>query len=227
MFAFTATPKSTTLRLFGRPDKYGDYRAFHLYSMKQAIEEGFILDVLSHYITYQTFYKLNKNVQEDPKLNTADAKRQISNFIDLNDQNIQQRTQIIIEHFRKHVAKGLKGNAKAMVITSSRKAAVKYQFAFEQYIKDHGYDDIKPLVAFSGSVKLDDKEYTEASINGFSEGRTPKEFNKPNYNVLIVANKYQVGFDQPKLTAMYIIKKLRGVNAVQTLSRLNRVCPPL
>lgn len=226
MFAFTATPKSTTLRLFGRPNKYGDYRAFHLYSMKQAIEEGFILDVLSHYITYKTFYKLNKNVKEDPNLNTADAKRQINNFIDLNDPNIQQRTQIIIEHFKNHVAKELKGNAKAMVITSSRKAAVKYQFAFEQYIKEHGYDDIKALVAFSGSVKLDNKEYTEASINGFSEGRTPKAFNTLNYNVLIVANKYQVGFDQPKLTAMYVIKKLRGVNAVQTLSRLNRVCPP-
>lgn len=226
MFAFTATPKATTLRLFGRPDKYGNYKAFHLYSMKQAIEEGFILDVLSHYITYKTFYKLNKNIHDDPNLNTADAKRQITNFIDLNDKNIEQRTEIIVDHFKNHVVKELNGNAKAMVITASRKAAVKYQLAFENYISEHGYDDIKTLVAFSGSVKLNDKEYTEASMNGFSEDRTPKEFNKPNCNMLIVANKYQVGFDQPKLTAMYVMKKLRGVNAVQTLSRLNRVCPP-
>lgn len=228
MFAFTATPKPTTLRLFGRLDKHGNYRAFHLYSMKQAIEEGFILDVLANYTTYQTYYELNKEIADDPELKTADAKRQIAQQIDLDDQNIAQRTKIIIDHFREHVMSELGNQAKAMVIMSSRKAAVKYRQAFENYINDHHYDDMGMLVAFSGKVNSDDdnKEYTEASMNGLPEDRTAKEFNKPGYRFLLVANKYQVGFDQPKLSAMYIMKKLRGVNAVQTLSRLNRICPP-
>lgn len=228
MFAFTATPKPTTLRLFGRLDKYGNYRAFHLYSMKQAIEEGFILDVLANYTTYQTYYELNKEIADDPELKTADAKRQIAQQIDLDDQNISQRTKIIIDHFREHVMSELGNQAKAMVIMSSRKAAVKYRQAFENYINEHHYDDMEMLVAFSGKVNSDDdnKEYTEASMNGLPEDRTAKEFNKPGYRFLLVANKYQVGFDQPKLSTMYIMKKLRGVNAVQTLSRLNRICPP-
>nr|WP_295731875.1 DEAD/DEAH box helicase family protein [uncultured Limosilactobacillus sp.] len=228
MFAFTATPKPTTLRLFGRLDKHGNYRAFHLYSMKQAIEEGFILDVLANYTTYQTYYELNKEIADDPELKTADAKRQIAQQIDLDDQNIAQRTKIIIEHFRKHVMPELGNQAKAMVIMSSRKAAVKYQQAFDQYMQEHHYNDMGMLVAFSGKVSFDngDEEFTEASMNGLPEDRTAREFNKPGYRFLLVANKYQVGFDQPKLSAMYVMKKLRGVNAVQTLSRLNRICPP-
>ncbi|WP_241201874.1 type I restriction enzyme subunit R domain-containing protein [Lactobacillus delbrueckii] len=226
MFAFTATPKPTTLRLFGRPDKHGNYRAFHLYSMKQAIEEGFILDVLANYTTYRTYFELNKEIADDPELKTTEAKRQIAKQIDLDDTNITQRTKIIIEHFRKHVMSELGNQAKAMVIMSSRKAAVKYQKAFQKYIEDHKYADMGILVAFSGKVKDNESEFTEASINGFSEDRTAREFNKDAYRFLLVANKYQVGFDQPKLTAMYVMKKIAGVNAVQTLSRLNRICPP-
>lgn len=227
MFAFTATPKSTTLRLFGRQDRNGNYRAFHLYSMKQAIEENFILDVLANYTTYETYYELNKETTDDPELKTSDAKRQIAQQIDLDDTNIAQRTEIIIEHFRKHVMSELGNQAKAMVVMPSRKAAMKYQQAFQKYIEDHHYDDMGVLVAFSGKVNLDDdQEYTESSINGISEEKTAYEFNSENYRFLLVANKYQVGFDQPKLTAMYIMKKISGVNAVQTLSRLNRICPP-
>ena len=227
MFAFTATPKPTTLRLFGRPDKHGNYRAFHLYSMKQAIEERFILDVLANYTTYETYFELNKEIADDPELKTADAKRQITQQIDLNDTNVAQRTKIIIEHFRQHVMSELGNQAKAMVIMASRKAAVKYQQAFKKYIEDHHYTDMGLLVAFSGKVKTnDDKEFTEASINGISEDRTAREFNKDTYRFLLVANKYQVGFDQPKLTAMYVMKRIAGVNAVQTLSRLNRIYPP-
>lgn len=226
MFAFTATPKPTTLRLFGRLDKHGNYRAFHLYSMKQAIEEGFILDVLANYTTYETYYKLNKEIADDPELKTVDAKRQIAQQIDLDDTNISQRTQIIIEHFRNHVMSELGNQAKAMVITSSRKAAVKYHQAFKDYIEKHNYSDMEMLVAFSGKVEDADAEFTEASINGISEDRTAREFNKEGYRFLLVANKYQVGFDQPKLSAMYVMKKISGVNAVQTLSRLNRICPP-
>lgn len=228
IFAFTATPKPTTLALFGRRDKYGNYKAFHLYSMKQAIEEGYILDVLANYTTYHTYYQLNKEIEEDPELQTADAKRQIAKYIDTHDTNVKQRTEIIVEHFRKHVLPKLGGQAKAMVVTASRIAAVKYSKAFDAYIKEKGYNDIHTLVAFSGKVNLkgDATEYTESSMNGFQESNTAKKFDTPEYNVLLVANKYQTGFDQPKLTAMYIMKKLKGVNAVQTLSRLNRVCPP-
>lgn len=226
MFAFTATPKPTTLRLFGRPDKHGNYRAFHLYSMKQAIEEGFILDVLANYTTYETYYELNKEIADDPELKTADAKRQIAQQIDLDETNIAQRTKIIIEHFRDHVMSELGAQAKAMVIMASRKAAVKYQQAFKKYIEDHDYTDMGLLVAFSGKVQDDESEFTEASLNGISEDRTAREFNKDAYRFLLVANKYQVGFDQPKLAAMYVMKKIAGVNAVQTLSRLNRICPP-
>ncbi|MCI5943062.1 MAG: DEAD/DEAH box helicase family protein [Ligilactobacillus animalis] len=226
MFAFTATPKATTLRLFGRLDKHGNYRAFHLYSMKQAIEEGFILDVLANYTTYETYYQLNKEIADDPELKTTEAKRQIAQQIDLNPTNISQRTKIIIEHFRKHVMGELGNQAKAMVIMSSRKAAVKYQQAFEAYIEKHNYSGIGLLTAFSGKVEDGGMEFTEASINGISEDRTAQEFNKDGYKFLIVANKYQVGFDQPKLSAMYVLKKINGVNAVQPLSRLNRICPP-
>ncbi len=227
-FAFTATPKPTTIQLFGRLNKHGQGDAFHVYSMKQAIEEGFILDVLQNYTTYQTFYKLNKKIEEDPTLQTASAKRQIARFVELHETNISQRIEVIVEHFRTTVMNELGGTAKAMVITASRQGAVKYHKAFEEYITKKGYTGIKALVAFSGKVMLpdDEHEYTETSINGISEDKLTKEFDKDDYQVLLVANKYQTGFDQPKLCAMYIMKKLKGVNAVQTLSRLNRICPP-
>ena len=228
MFAFTATPKATTIQLFGRLNAKGQREAFHIYSMKQAIEEGFILDVLQNFTTYETFYRINKEIEEDPMCQTAEAKRQIARFVELHETNISQRIEVIVEYFRTSVMHELDGTAKAMVITASRQGAVKYRQALEDYIKRKGYTDIKALVAFSGKVTLpdDDTEYTEASMNGFPEDLLTKEFDKPDYQVLLVANKYQTGFDQPKLCAMYVMKKLQGVSAVQTLSRLNRICPP-
>lgn len=228
MFAFTATPKDKTLRLFGRLNPQGQYEAFHLYSMKQAIEEGYILDVLQNFTEYQTMFLLNKEIEEDPTMKTDDAKKQIARFIELHETNIAQRVEVIVEHFRTVVMGELGGMAKAMVITASRQAAVKYRQAFEDYINRKGYTGISALVAFSGKVKLDgdDTEYTEVGMNGFREEQLPGKFDSDDYNVLIVANKYQTGFDQRKLCAMYVLKKLRGVNAVQTYSRLNRICPP-
>ena len=229
MFAFTATPKATTLQLFGRVNRYGKREAFHIYSMKQAIEEGFILDVLQSYTTYKTFYEINKAIEEDPKYKNNAAKKKIARFVALHETNISQRVEIIIEHFRLNVMNELGGQAKAMVVTASRAEAVKYRQAFEDYITRKEYKDIHALVAFSGKVKLDrndDHEYSESSMNGFSEDKTAKVFDEGDYQVLIVANKYQTGFDQPKLCAMYILKKIRGVNAVQTLSRLNRTYFP-
>lgn len=228
IFAFTATPKPTTLQLFGKLNTKGQREAFHLYSMKQAIEEGFILDVLQNYTTYDTFYQINKEIEDDPRCKTSDAKRQIARFVELHETNIAQRIEVIVEHFRTSVMSELGGMAKAMVITASRQGAVKYRQALEDYITKKGYTDIHALVAFSGKVTLPDDmtEYTEVSMNGFSEDRLPKEFDKDAFNVLLVANKYQTGFDQPKLCAMYVLKKLKGVSAVQTLSRLNRICPP-
>lgn len=225
MFAFTATPKPTTIQLFGRENTKGQKEAFHFYTMKQAIEEGFILDVLDNYLNYKTFYELNKEIEEDPKLQTNAAKRQITRFVELHDVNIAQRIEVIIEHFRTSVKDELGGHAKAMVVTNGRESAVKYRKEFEEYINKKGYRDIHALVAFSGKVTLD-KEYTEAGMNGISEKNLPDEFDKDDYQVLLVADKYQTGFDQPKLCAMYILKKLHGVTAVQTLSRLNRICPP-
>lgn len=228
MFAFTATPKPTTIQLFGRLNTKGQREAFHIYSMKQAIEEGFILDVLQNYTEYSTFYQINKEIEDDPRCKTNAAKRQIARFVELHEINIAQRIEVIVEHFRTTVMNELGGHAKAMVITASRQAAVKYRQAFEDYINKKGYEGIHALVAFSGKVKLpdDETEYTETSLNGFPEDRLTKEFDTDAYQVLLVANKYQTGFDQPKLCAMYILKKLRGVNAVQTLSRLNRICAP-
>lgn len=228
MFAFTATPKDKTLRLFGKLNPQGQYEAFHLYSMKQAIEEGYILDVLQNFTEYDTMFQLNKEIEEDPEMKTDDAKRQIARFIELHETNIAQRVEVIVEHFRNVVMGELGGTAKAMVITASRQGAVKYQKAFKDYIARKGYSGIDALVAFSGKVKLDDDdtEYTEPGMNGFREEQTPIMFDTDAYNVLIVANKYQTGFDQKKLCAMYVLKKLKGVNAVQTYSRLNRICPP-
>lgn len=228
MFAFTATPKDKTLRLFGHLNAHGQYEPFHLYSMKQAIEEEYILDVLQNFTEYNTVFQLNKEIQEDPEMKTDDAKKQIARFIELHETNIAQRIEVIIEHFRNVVMNELGGTAKAMVVTPYRDTAVKYQKAFKDYIARKGYNGIDALVAFSGKVKLDgdDTEYTEPGMNGFREELTPMMFDSDNYNVLIVANKYQTGFDQKKLCAMYVLKKLKGVNAVQTYSRLNRICPP-
>lgn len=228
MFAFTATPKPTTIQLFGRLNPHGQREAFHVYSMKQAIEEGFILDVLQNYTEYATFFQINKEIEDDPRCKTNDAKRQIARFVELHETNIAQRVEVIVEHFRTTVMHELGGQAKAMVITPSRQSAVKYCKAFEEYVAKKGYEGIHALVAFSGKVKLpdDETEYTEAGLNGFPEDRLPKEFDTDAYQVLLVANKYQTGFDQPKLCAMYVLKKLKGVNAVQTLSRLNRICAP-
>lgn len=226
MIAFTATPKPGTMQLFGTLNDEGKKTCFDLYSMRQAIEEGYILNVLDNYVTWQTYFKINKAIEDDPELQSITAKRKIARFVDLHDTNISQKIEIIIEHFRRNIADSLGGQAKAMVVTSSRPAAVKYKKEFEKYIVRNGYTNIRALIAFSGKVTLDGDTYTEAGMNGFSEETLRDEFDKGIYQVLLVANKYQTGFDQPKLVAMYVDKKLRGVSAVQTLSRLNRIFRP-
>lgn len=226
MIAFTATPKPTTLQLFGSLNEQGKKVAFDLYSMKQAIEEGFIIDVLKNYVTYKTYFEINKAIEDDPELETIKAKRKIAKYIELHDTNIAQKVEIIIEHFKNRIMGELDNKAKAMVVTSSRQAAVKYRNEFENYISKHGYTGIRALVAFSGKITIDGKEYTESVMNSISENDLPEAFDSNNYQVLLVANKYQTGFDQPKLCAMYVDKKLSGINAVQTLSRLNRICAP-
>ena len=225
IIAFTATPKATTLQLFGKTKASGiGKEPFDVYSMKQAIEEGFILDVLNNYVTYETYYKLNKAVEEDPAFKTTVAKRKIAKFIELSDKNIDGKVDIIMDHFITHdVMAELGGHGKAMIVTSGREAAVKYQKSFNRYLKEHAITSIGMLVAFSGKVNFDGNEYTEHSINGVSEDKLKEKFDTDDFQVLIVANKYQTGFDQPKLVAMYVDKKLRNVAAVQTLSRLNRI----
>jgi len=234
MIAFTATPKATTLQLFGTLNEKGQKTAFDNYSMKQAIEEGFILDVLENYVTYETYYKINKTIEDDPELKTITAKRKIANYVTLHDTNIAQKIEIIVEHYRNNVMRLLDGKAKAMVVTTSRAAAVKYKLAFDDYIEAHKYYEIKALIAFSGKVTVEIEkdgikrtaEFEEEKMNDFSALALRDEFDRDEYQVLLVANKYQTGFDQPKLVAMYIDKKLRSVGAVQTLSRLNRIFPP-
>ena len=233
-FAFTATPKGKTLELFGRPGASGLPEAFHLYSMRQAIEEGFILDVVKNYTTYATYYRLVKAIEDDPNLPKKKGARALAKFMSLHPHNIEQKTEVMVEHFRLKVQSHLGGRAKAMVVTSSRLHAVRYMNAFESYIAENGYTDIRPLVAFSGTVKDPDTgiEYTEPGMNTdcvsgkpISEKQLPERFGSPDYQVLLVANKYQTGFDQPLLCAMYVDKRLDGVQAVQTLSRLNRKIP--
>ena len=224
IIAFTATPKATTLQLFGTTQSDGSKAPFDVYSMKQAIEEGFILDVLDNYTTYKTYYRLNKAVEEDPELKTTIAKRKIAKFLELYDENIDQKVEIIMDHFISHdIMAELGGQGKAMLVTSGREVAVKYQLAFEKYFKDHSITSIGTLIAFSGKVDYQGREYSESQMNQFKEEHLKDRFNTDDYQVLIVANKYQTGFDQPKLVAMYVDKKLRGVAAVQTLSRLNRI----
>lgn len=233
-FAFTATPKGKTLELFGRKGATGNPEAFHLYSMRQAIEEGFILDVVRNYTTYATYYRLVKAVEDDPALPKKKAAKALAKFMSLHPHNLEQKTEVMVEHFRSKVRAHLGGRAKAMVVTSSRLHAVRYMQAFQRYLSEHGYSDIRPLVAFSGTVKDPETghEYTESGMNldcvsgkPIGEKQLPERFASPDYQVLLVANKYQTGFDQPLLQAMYVDKRLDGVQAVQTLSRLNRMVP--
>lgn len=249
-FAFTATPKAKTLELFGQPGPDGKCRPFHVYSMRQAIEEGFILDVLRNYVTYATYYRLTRTHPNgatssadasDREVDKRKAAAELARFASLHPSNMAQRAEIIIEHFRAHTAGRLGGRAKAMVVTRSRLHAVRTHRAIQDYIAAKGYTGLHTLVAFSGAVDDGGVAYTEPTVNGFSEAALPKRFaytavDDPDagtpkaqqdreFHVLVVADKYQTGFDQPLLTTMYVDKKLEGVKAVQTLSRLNRTHP--
>jgi type I restriction enzyme R subunit len=234
-YAFTATPKAKTLEVFGSlpdstkpPSKENKPQPFHLYSMKQAIEEGFILDVLKGYITYKDYYKLAlSSPDKDREVEIKKAKSKITKWLKEHPSTIEEKIKIIIEHFKNNVLHLLEYKSKAMIVTSSRKAAVRYKILIDRYLKTKGYN-FKTLVAFSGSVEDDIegevKEYTENSLNKIS-GDIRKVFRKDEYKIMIVANKFQTGFDEPRLCAMYVDKKLGGVECVQTLSRLNRIYP--
>ncbi len=228
-FAFTATPKYKTLEVFGRPGVDGKAEPFHLYSMRQAIEEGFILDVLQNYTTYKTYYRLIKSIEDDPKVDKRKAGRALARFMSLHPYNIAQKTEVMVEHFRHFTMHKIGGKGKAMVTASSRLHAVRYKQAFDKYIAENGYKGIKTLVAFSGTVVDPDApglEYTEVGMNGgIREKELPERFGTDQYQVLLVAEKYQTGFDQPLLHTMYVDKRLSGIQAVQTLSRLNRINP--
>lgn len=224
-FAFTATPKNKTLELFGVPFQDGDktkFRAFHLYSMKQAIEEGFIMDVLLNYTTYQSYYALLKKIEDDPEYDKLKAQKKLKAYVESHEHAIKKKAILIVEHFMENVVrkKRMGGLAKAMLVTSSRANAVKYKRAFDDYLRKIN-SPYKAIVAFSGEID----GQTESSLNGFSSSSIPVEFEKNEYRFLLVANKFQTGFDQPLLHTMYVDKKLGGVNAVQTLSRLNRSHP--
>ncbi|MHB1811393.1 MAG: type I restriction endonuclease subunit R [Thermoplasmataceae archaeon] len=227
-YAFTATPKAKTLELFGQKMPDGKYEPFHTYTMKQAIEEGFILDVLKNYTNYETYFSLLKKVEDDPRYESAKAKALLKAFVDLNDHAIEKKIEIMIDHFNSAVRNKIpnregRGQAKAMIVTRSRLHAVRFKVACDAYMRKHGYR-YKTLVAFSGTVRdpKDGQECTEASMNGFTEAQTALTFRKPEYRILIAANKFQTGFDEPLLYAMYVDKKLAGVAAVQTMSRLDR-----
>lgn len=227
-FAFTATPKYKTKVLFDAPGPTGE-SPFHEYSMRQAIEEGFIMDVLANYTTYKRFFGLIKQVEDDPEVPRKQAAKVLGRYMELHPVNIEQVVSVIVEHFRLHVMHELGGRAKAMVVTGSRLAAVRYKLAFDRYLKANKYDGIRSLVAFSGSVEDPEdpgSSYTEVAMNdGLAESELPETFERDDYRVLLVAEKYQTGFDQPLLQTMYVVKKLAGVQAVQTLSRLNRMAP--
>ena len=229
-FAFTATPKGTTLEMFGTEYDDGSFHPFHIYSMRQAIEEGFILDVLQNYMTYDTCFKIAKTIEENPDVPGSRAAKVIRKFEELHPYNISQKAQIIVESFMGTTRHKIGGRGKMMVVTSSRLAAVRYFHECRRYIEEKGYEDIGVLVAFSGSVKDMGEEYTEPKLNvrkdgsHIGESQTKAEFHE-NFHVLVVAEKYQTGFDEPLLHTMIVDKKLRGVKAVQTLSRLNRTHP--
>jgi type I restriction enzyme R subunit len=224
-FAFTATPKARTLELFGRKNLEGNYAPFHLYSMRQAIEEGFILDVLANYATYATYWKVGKAVADDPEYNTRKARRSIARFVSLHPHNLAQKAEIVVEHFRSRTRHKIAGKGKAMVVTSSRLHAVRYKLAIDKYIETKGYSDTRALVAFSGRVDDNGIDFTEASMNGVPESQTATVFAGAEYGVLVVAEKFQTGYDQPLLHTMFVDKTLVGLAAVQTLSRLNRIHP--
>jgi type I restriction enzyme, R subunit len=226
-FAFTATPKKRTIEVFGtRPGIDVEPAPFHVYSMRQAIEEGFILDVLQRYTTYKAYFRLSKAIEDDPEVDKRKAKRAVARFMSLHPHNLAQKTEVMVEHFRAFVKDRIGRRAKAMVVTSSREHAVRYYREFQKYIAKRGYADVGVLVAFSGQVQINgDDPVTEVGLNGFSEADLPEQFNTDAYDLLIVAEKYQTGFDQPLLHTMYVDKKLAGLHAVQTLSRLNRTHP--
>ena len=223
-FAFTATPKSKTLELFGtkRPD--GSFVPYHRYSMRQAIEEGFILDVLINYTTYQSYWRLIKKIEADPHYEKSKANYLLKRFVDLHPHAIDEKVQIMIGHFREMVMKRINGQAKAMIVTRSRLHVVRYKIALDKHLAELK-NPFRALVAFSGTVEDGGRSYTESGMNGLPEAQTAKTFGQPDYRFLIVADKFQTGFDQPLLHTMYVDKKLEGVNAVQTLSRLNRIYP--
>lgn len=221
--AFTATPKNATLERFGTKQEDGTFKPFHLYSMKQAIEEGFILDVLANYTTYKSYYEIEKSIEDNPLFDTKKAQKKLRAYVERDKRTIATKAEIIMEHFISKVynTKKLKGKAKAMVITQNIESAIRYYLAIKQILKDKG-NPFKIAIAFSGKKTVDGIEYTEADLNGFAEKDTRDNFDSDDYRMLVVANKYLTGFDQPKLCTMYVDKKLQGVLAVQALSRLNR-----
>ena len=228
-FAFTATPKHKTLAVFGRDAGGKAGQPFHRYTMRQAIEEGFIMDVLKHYTTYATYYQLLKAGEDDPNVERKQAAKALARYMRLHPYNIAQKTEVMVEHFNTATRHKMGGKAKAMVVTGSRLEAVRYKRAFDAYLRAKGYGWIKTLVAFSGEVlddELPDQVFTEVGMNGgVKESELPEQFDSPDYQVLLVAEKYQTGFDQPLLHTMYVDKRLAGIQAVQTLSRLNRMHP--
>ncbi|MBV8252420.1 MAG: type I restriction endonuclease subunit R [Chitinophaga sp.] len=222
-FAFTATPKKETLEKFGQKQEDGKYKPFHLYSMKQAIEEGFILDVLANYTTYRSYYEIEKSIAENPMFDSVKAQKKLKAYVEGHRQTIAVKAEIMLDHFLTHVVntKKLKGKAKGMVVSQRIESAIHYYFALKALLKEKG-NPFKIAIAFSGKKIVDGVEHTEDSLNGFPEKDTRDKFAEDAYRLLVVANKYLTGFDQPKLTAMYVDKKLQGVLAVQALSRLNR-----
>ncbi len=223
-FAFTATPKPRTLELFGQKRADGKFQPFHLYSMRQAIEEGFILDVLANYATYSAYWRMLKKVENDPRYDKKKAEYLLKSFVELHPHAIGEKVRIMVEHFAAQAQNEIGGKAKAMIVTRSRLHAVRYKLAIDKLLADRGLP-FKALIAFSGTVQDGGRSYTEGGMNGFPEAQTAKAFERPEYRFLIVANKFQTGFDQPLLHTMYVDKTLGGVNAVQTLSRLNRTHP--
>ncbi len=227
-FAFTATPKPITLEKFGTKQEDGSYRPFHIYSMKQAIEEGFILDVLTNYTTYKSYYQIQKSIADNPLFDSVEAKKKLKRFVEQNALTIEIKAEIMLDHFLQNVIakKKLKGKAKGMVVTQNIQMAIRYYFALKKKLEENG-NPFKILIAFSGTKKIDGVEYSESDLNGFASNKIAEEFEKDEYRLLVVANKFTTGFDQPKLCAMYVDKKLQGVQAVQTLSRLNRAANEL
>lgn len=227
-FAFTATPKFKTKAVFDEPGDDGK-SPFHLYSMRQAIEEGFIMEVLANYTTYKAYFGLMKKVENDPQVPQREAAKALARFLRMHPVNIRQKVEVIVEHFKSFTRHKIGGRAKAMVVTDSRLSAVRYKLALDKYIAERGYTDIRSLVAFSGEVldsDIPDKKFTETGMNnGTKESELPEKFATEEYQILLVAEKYQTGFDQPLLHTMYVDKRLAGVQAVQTLSRLNRRAP--